>query len=123
MRVASPDSCAEQCAERNAPQRKERQMSKTINSTATATNTSRQIVVLQRGWIVVGDVTQTGSTVIINNASVIRRWGTTNGLGQLALAGATKETILDPCGVVKAHELAIVMTIEVQSHTDGRPVI
>jgi hypothetical protein len=94
-----------------------------LATTVPSTNSLRQIVVLQRGWIVVGDVTQSGNTIIINNASVIRRWGTTNGLGQLALGGATKDTILDPCGTVKAHELAIVMTIDVQMNSKGLPMI
>lgn len=83
---------------------------------------TRKIVVLQRGWIVVGDVHHEGTTVVVNSASVIRRWGTTNGLGQLALAGATKETILDLCGTVRAHELAVVMYIDV-TMVNGKPVI
>ena len=86
-------------------------------------NSKRQIVILQRGWIVVGDVEQVGNKMVVNGASVIRRWGTTNGLGQLALAGPTKETILDACGTVTAHELAVIATIDVMNGTNGKPVI
>lgn len=86
-------------------------------------NKVRQIVILQRGWIVVGDVEQVGTKVTITDASVIRRWGTTNGLGQLALAGPTKETILDACGTVRAHELAVVATMDVVVNKNGKPVI
>lgn len=79
----------------------------------------RQIVVLQRGWIVVGDAYRVGSEIRIDGASVIRRWGTTNGLGQLALGGPTKDTILDACGTVRAHELAVVMLMEVVRNSKG----
>jgi hypothetical protein len=79
----------------------------------------RQIAVLQRGWIVVGDAYRVGTEIRVDNASVIRRWGTTNGLGQLALAGVTKETILDACGTVRVHELAVVMLMEVQRKPNG----
>lgn len=74
---------------------------------------SRQIVVLQRGWIVVGDVSKDGPMLRITDASVIRRWGTQRGLGQLAQTGPTKDTILDPCGTVEAHEMTVIMSIEV----------
>lgn len=71
---------------------------------------SKVILVLQRGWVVVGDLTHEDASVVhLDNASVIRRWGTTKGLGQLALEGPQKETILDPCGVVEAHPLAVVL--------------
>lgn len=70
-----------------------------------------QIVVLQRGWIVVGHVTRDGDELTITNASVIRRWGTTKGLGQL-VNGPTLTTKLDPCGVIRAHILTVVMTID-----------
>ncbi len=72
----------------------------------------KTILVLQRGWVVVGDLTtEDASKVRLENASVIRRWGTTKGLGQLALEGPQKATELDPCGVVETHPLAIVLRI------------
>jgi hypothetical protein len=70
------------------------------------------ILVLQRGWVVVGDVIEEGDDRLeLANASVIRRWGTTKGLGQLALEGPRKETVLDPCGAVLAHPLSVVLQI------------
>lgn len=33
----------------------------------------RQIVISQRGWVFVGDVTRTGNEVVIENAAVVRR--------------------------------------------------
>ena len=70
------------------------------------------IVVLQRGWVVVGNLVEdTDSKVRLENASVIRRWGTTKGLGQLALEGPQKTTALDACGVVEAHPASIVLRL------------
>ena len=70
------------------------------------------VLVLQRGWVVVGDLAEeTESAVRLTNASVIRRWGTTKGLGQLALEGPQANTILDACGTVEAHPLAILFRL------------
>lgn len=71
-----------------------------------------RIVILQRGWIVVGRVRQDGTTVIVEDASVIRVWGTTRGLGQIAADGPTSSTILDACGTVRVHELAVVAQMD-----------
>jgi len=72
----------------------------------------KTIMVLQRGWVVVGDVVIDDETKVrLENASIIRRWGTISGLGQLALQGPQSRTILDPCGVVEAHPLAIMLRI------------
>ena len=71
-----------------------------------------KIVVLQRGWVVVGRVRRDGTEVIIDDASVVRRWGTTSGLGQLAASGPQESTVLDPAGRVTAHELAVVLMID-----------
>ena len=71
-----------------------------------------RIVVLQRGWVVVGDVHQDGEEITINDSSVIRNWGTSKGLGELALNGPISGTKLDPCGTVKAHVAAIVLQME-----------
>lgn len=74
----------------------------------------KQIVVLQRGWVVVGDVTASGDHLVIENASVIRYWGTTAGLGEL-VNGPTPKTRLDKAGTVTAHELAVVFTLDVDA--------
>jgi len=71
----------------------------------------KRIVVLHRGWVVVGDYRKEGAEIIVENASVIRRWGTSKGLGELR-NGPLNDTILDPCGTVRAHELAVVFTID-----------
>lgn len=72
------------------------------------------IIIAQRGWVFLGDMTQEDSEVTLSNASCIRRWGTTKGLGQLAIDGPQPNTVLDPVGKVKFHELAIVGSITIQ---------
>lgn len=73
---------------------------------------AKSIVVLHRGWVVVGDLAKDGNEIVLSNASVVRKWGTTKGLGEIALNGPTKSTVLDPCGTVRANDLAVVMTLE-----------
>lgn len=75
----------------------------------------RYIVISNRGNIVVGDLTQEGDMLHLTNASVIRRWGTTKGLGQLAMEGATNETVLDECGDFSCHLLTTCGLIKVTS--------
>ena len=81
-----------------------------------------RIVVLQRGWVVVGRVAEeSDKELILEKSSVIRRWGTTKGLGELAANGPTNNTVLDSCGTVRAHPLAVVMQIDcAEGKWDGR---
>ena len=71
-----------------------------------------RIVVLHRGHVIVGRYERSGDDVVVSNASVIRVWGTTRGLGELAAGGPTAKTILDPCGTVRAHAMAVILTID-----------
>jgi len=72
-----------------------------------------KIVILQRGWIMVGRFTRNGSDCVLSNASTIRRWGTTKGLGELAANGTLKDTILDKClGQVQFDYLTVIATID-----------
>lgn len=59
------------------------------------------IVIVDRGWVFVGDIKDNGNECIITNAKNIRRWGSERGLGQLALSGPTEDTVLDNYGVVR----------------------
>ncbi len=76
------------------------------------TNGDIRIVVLQRGWVVVGRFTQDGSQCKLENANVIRSWGTTKGLGEIAEGGPTSKTILDPCPTIRYHEMTAILTID-----------
>lgn len=66
-----------------------------------------QIVVADRGWVYVGLVAREGDQVVVREANNIRRWGTTSGLGELALSGPQAETVLDFYGTVRIHVLAV----------------
>jgi len=76
-----------------------------------------RIVVAQRGWVFAGRYTSDGDEVVLSDAVVIRRWGTSRGLGELAQAGPTPRTVLDPAGTVHIHRLAIVAELEVAEGT------
>lgn len=76
-----------------------------------------KIVILQRGWILVGKFERKGSDCKLFNASVIRNWGTTKGLGEIAEKGPTSTTKLDSCyGVVEFDYLTVVATIAVNEN-------
>jgi len=82
--------------------------------TGSAEPTERQIVVADRGFVFVGNAaTDDAGTVTLTNASVIRRWGTTKGLGQLAMSGKTDKTVLDACGTVRVPAGSVVATFNV----------
>lgn len=76
----------------------------------------KRIVVLQRGWVVVGDYTISGEEVVIENGSVVRRWGTTKGLGEIAMKGPTPDTILDPIPELRVHRLGVVFTLQCKAN-------
>ena len=72
-----------------------------------------KIVVLQRAWNMIGRFERSGNDCKLHNASVIRRWGTTKGLGELAVKGKLPNTILDKCGgVVGFDYLTVVATLD-----------
>jgi hypothetical protein len=73
-----------------------------------------RIVILQRGWVAVGHFHQNDSDCTLEVASIIRRWGTTKGLGEI-ISGPNSDTVLDPCGTLRFHELAIVATMDCEA--------
>lgn len=71
-----------------------------------------KIVILQRGWAMVGRFERNGADCKLYNASVIRRWGTTEGLGELAKKGKLPDTKLDKTnGLVEFDYLTVVAMI------------
>lgn len=75
-----------------------------------------RICILQRGWVVVGKYSQIGSECKLTDANVIRVWGTTKGLGELAINGPIPEkTKLDPCPDVYFHELVGVFQMQCEA--------
>ncbi|GIK50323.1 MAG: hypothetical protein BroJett013_30200 [Alphaproteobacteria bacterium] len=73
------------------------------------------IVVLERAFVYVGEVERDGDEITIRNAKNIRRWGTTKGLGQLALHGPQPRTALDDAGTVRAPLSAVIHTIDCEA--------
>lgn len=72
-----------------------------------------KIVILQRGWVFIGKFERNGNDCKLTNASNIRKWGTTKGLGELAM-GKTEDTVLDKCnGTVEFDYLTVVATLSV----------
>lgn len=78
------------------------------------------IAVLQRGWAFVGTYSQTGSVGRLEGASCIRRWGTTNGLGELAEKGPLEDTILDACPPVVFQVREAIVIMEVNENAWGK---
>lgn len=72
-----------------------------------ATVSGQNIVVLDRGFVYVGDCTLEGDFIRIENAKNIRYWGTTQGLGQL-VNGPLPSTKLDNIGTVLAPMRALI---------------
>ncbi len=70
-----------------------------------------KIVILQRGWVYVGRFVKDAELCRLENASCIRVWGTTKGIGEL-VKGPTSSTKLDECGIVRFHELTIIAMID-----------
>lgn len=80
--------------------------------------TPMQIVVADRGWVFVGNVTYNDDGVTIANARCIRYWGTDAekpGLGYLALNGPTAKTKLDSSGTVRVPKYAHVMSLDTEA--------
>ena len=59
-----------------------------------------RIVIATQGFVFIGTADEQPHNLRLTNAYCIRKWGTTAGLGEIALNGPTKETILDYAGVV-----------------------
>lgn len=80
-----------------------------------AKNKDIKIVVLQRGWVLVGRYSQKGDDCRLDDAHVIRYWGTTKGLGEIALGGPTDKTKLDKAGLVTFHELTTIFKLDCEA--------
>ena len=76
------------------------------------TTTRKQIVVLDRGFVYVGDVTREDDFLRIDNAYNVRRWGTSKGLGELAHEGPMRNTLMDPAGTMRAPLRAVIALLD-----------
>ena len=73
----------------------------------------RKIYVLEAGFVLIGIEAgkDENGFIIVTEASIIRRWGTTKGLGEIALNGIQPETILDNEGVTHVNPDKIIRVI------------
>ena len=70
------------------------------------------IVVIESGWIMVGEMTNLSTqTTLLKNASVVRRWNNGKGIGGLAKAENKHEYTLDPVGSVSIQTSKILFEI------------
>ncbi len=74
-----------------------------------------KICILQRGWVVIGRFSKDegGNFTIESPCYVIRKWGTTGGLGQLAAEGPLAETKLDKTPEITGFRDSVIFTIAV----------
>lgn len=78
----------------------------------TAITGNRSIFVVDSGWVFLCENWERdGHSYHLKDSNVIRVWGTTAGLGQIALKGPTKETILDYCGNPSVPENKVIVVI------------
>lgn len=70
------------------------------------------IAILDRGWVFIARVSESPSALDLTNAACIRYWGTTKGIGQLALEGPQRETKIDEAGTVTVPRTAIIALID-----------
>lgn len=78
-----------------------------------ATKSSIKIIILQRGWVVIGKYSEEENDMcVLVDAYVIRSWGTSKGLGELALKGKQTNTKLDKTGTIRFHKLTSVGIID-----------
>ena len=78
-----------------------------------ANSQERRIVALSERWVFIGDYHAPTETApaSLTDASCIRIWGTTAGLGEIALRGPTPNTKLDPCGTLIIEPGAVLFSL------------
>jgi len=74
-----------------------------------------RICILHRGWVLVGEYDRDGEWITLRHAFVIRQWGTTRGIGELAREGPKPETILDREPESEFHQSQMIRAIKCDS--------
>jgi len=70
------------------------------------------IIVVESGWVFAAVLQDEKDHIRANECAVIRTWGTTNGLGELALKGPTSSTVLERCHVTLIPKSKVLFTME-----------
>lgn len=72
-----------------------------------------KIVVLQRGWVAVGRFSQNGHDCQLDDAAIIRTWGTSKGLPEITKGPIDGKTVLDKSAhPIRFHELTIILMLD-----------
>lgn len=72
----------------------------------------KKILVIQARWVLMGFTKQMpDGTYRVREGSVVRVWGTTYGLGQIAIEGPTASTVLDTFGDAEVPLVSVLFTI------------
>ena len=74
-----------------------------------------KIVIVESGWVFVGNVETDAEWATITDAQNVRLWGTTKGLGELASNGPTSSTKLDQAGTVLASRSHVIAMLDVNA--------
>jgi hypothetical protein len=73
-----------------------------------------RIFVIEAGWVLSGELVKNdGHHLTIEKANVLTRWGTTMGLGELALSGPTPDSLIHPCGTAEVPCGKVIFTLPV----------
>ena len=72
-----------------------------------------KIIVADRGFVYIGNAEESDDFVRLTNASNLRVWGTTKGLGEL-VNGPLSGTKLDKVGTLRIPNRAVISIIEVE---------
>ena len=81
---------------------------KATASTSEPKAPAKEIVMAEGRWDFIGMVQEDGlGNLTITDCYNLRRWGTTAGLGQIALEGPTDNSVLDFYGTVKVPAHAV----------------
>jgi hypothetical protein len=74
------------------------------------------IAVLDRGWVFIGirekEIIEGKHVWRLKNCHCIRRWGTTQGIGEISIHGPTKETVLDKCNDLEIGYRSVIFWIK-----------
>lgn len=82
------------------------------NSNVARGELGQNIIVMDRGFVYVGDVTEEQDRLIIKNAKNLRIWGTTEGLGELRNGPISGKTKVDQVGDVCVYRHAVIHLIK-----------
>lgn len=72
----------------------------------------KQIIVIEHGLVMMGQISESKHGYIVENCVNLRHWGTTRGLGQIALTGPTDQTIMDDWGTIEVEKHKVILRID-----------